>query len=408
MKRLLSFALSLMAAASLCFASAQGSELSVLWWGSASRAAVMEAAIGDFQGRNQDLQVSGRSSEWTSYWPKLATRAAGASMPDVLLMDHYYIRDYAVSGLLHQLDGYVESGILPPLGGPLADASAISGQLYGYPMGVTVPVMFYDKRVTDAAGVEIPERMTFSEFMGIANTVYQRVGVPALCDGGLNMLVFYARALGIDPFMSIIEGDDRAVRMMFRDIEEFSSKDYSVSIESLSGKDLTVPDQMPMTDLTSWNAYGFMNQIDIFASFAGTDEIGYAVPPVPDDAVADPMYAKPCVYLSVSSSCDIPAAAAAFIAEVARESAAGLLDGEMGLPADSVAFSEAVAGMPGYLQDAYSAMYSGYPMPEPFLQGAGNIEETLVGFTDMIRTGELSGDEAVDLFMDEAKGILRP
>ena len=64
--------------------------------------------------------------------------------------------------------------------------------------------------------------------------------------------------------------------------------------------------------------------------------------------------------------------------------------------------------MPGYLQDAYSAMYSGYPMPEPFLQGAGNIEETLVGFTDMIRTGELSGDEAVDLFMDEAKGILRP
>ena len=176
MKRLLSFALGLMAAASLCFASAQGSELSVLWWGSASRAAVMEAAIGDFQGRNQDLQVSGRSSEWTSYWPKLATRAAGASMPDVLLMDHYYIRDYAVSGLLHPLDGYVESGILPPLGGPLADASAISGQLYGYPMGVTVPVMFYDKRVTDAAGVEIPERMTFSEFLEIANTVYQRVG----------------------------------------------------------------------------------------------------------------------------------------------------------------------------------------------------------------------------------------
>ena len=56
----------------------------------------------------------------------------------------------------------------------------------------------------------------------------------------------------------------------------------------------------------------------------------------------------------------------------------------------------------------YSIVVPLYRTPEPFLQGAGNIEETLVGFTDMIRTGELSGDEAVDLFMDEAKGILRP
>ena len=391
MKRLLSFALSLMAAASLCFASAQGSELSVLWWGSASRAAVMEAAIGDFQGRNQDLQVSGRSSEWTSYWPKLATRAAGASMPDVLLMDHYYIRDYAVSGLLHPLDGYVESGILPPLGGPLADASAISGQLYGYPMGVTVPVMFYDKRVTDAAGVEIPERMTFSEFMEIANTVYQRVGVPALCDGGLNALVFYARALALDPFESIANGNDAAVRQLFHDIEEFSAEDYSVPIGSLAGKDLNVPDRMPITDLTSWNAYGFVNQIEIFASFSGFEEIGYTVPPVPDDAVQDPMYTKPCVFLSISAKTSNPYIAADFISEMAERSSDGQLFGEMGLPAAREDFEDALSRMPEYLQDAYSFVKLDYPMIESFENGAGSLEDILLGYTDSIRTGELHG-----------------
>ena len=400
MKRLLS-TFFLLFAVSVLSASQPADGLSVLWWGSQVRASEMTEVMEEYS-RERGMPVSGRGSEWTSYWAMMATKAAGASLPDVLLMDQYYIGDYAGKGLLEPLDGYAEDGTLPEVEGELREASLYDGVLYGYPLGVTAPVMFYDKRVTEAAGIDIPERMTFSEFRDISSIIYQRVGVQALCDGGLNMLVFYARALGLDPFESIAEGDGRAVRMMFRDIEAFSAEDCSVPISNLSGKDLTVPDQMPITDLTSWNGYGFANQVGIFDAFAGYGQIGWTLPPVPDDATAEPMYTKPCVYLSISSASRKKDEAASFIGDVARKSAKGLLSGEMGFPAD-----EGAAGlMPGYAQEMQAFISRGYPMVRQFHAGAGNLEEVLVKYTDMIRTGELSADEAADLFMEEAGGIL--
>lgn len=391
----------------LSASSADKGDFSVFWWGTDIRSSGMKSAIDEYQGRHPDISMYGRSTEWTGYWPMLAMRAAGSSLPDVMLMDLYYIEDYKASGLLLPLGEFIEDGTLPPIDESLSCGSD-DGGIYGYPMGLTAPVMFYDKRVTDAAGVQIPEKMTFSEFKEIANIIYQRVGVPALCDGGLNALVFYARALALDPFESIANGNDAAVRQLFHDIEEFSAEDYSVPIGNLAGKDLNVPDRMPITDLTSWNAYGFVNQVEIFASFSGFEEIGYTVPPVPDDAVQDPMYTKPCVFLSISAKTSNPYIAADFISEMAERSSDGQLFGEMGLPAAREDFEDALSRMPEYLQDAYSFVKLDYPMIESFEKGAGSLEDILLGYTDSIRTGELSADEATDLFMEDAMEILKP
>ena len=53
-------------------------------------------------------------------------------------------------------------------------------------------------------------------------------------------------------------------------------------------------------------------------------------------------------------------------------------------------------------------LYVNYPMIESFENGAGSLEDILLGYTDSIRTGELSADEATDLFMEDAMEILKP
>ena len=93
---------------------------------------------------------------------------------------------------------------------------------------------------------------------------------------------------------------------------------------------------------------------------------------------------------------------------MAERSSDGQLFGEMGLPAAREDFEDALSRMPEYLQDAYSFVKLDYPMIESFENGAGSLEDILLGYTDSIRTGELSADEATDLFMEDAMEILKP
>ena len=66
----------------LSASSADKGDFSVFWWGTDIRSSGMKSAIDEYQGRHPDISMYGRSTEWTGYWPMLAMRAAGSSLPD--------------------------------------------------------------------------------------------------------------------------------------------------------------------------------------------------------------------------------------------------------------------------------------------------------------------------------------
>ena len=86
--------------------------LTVAWWGNQTRNERTQAALDKYSELNPGVSFDGQFSEWSDYWNKLATAAAGHSLPDVLQMDYAYLDQYVTNNLLVDLTPYIEDGTL--------------------------------------------------------------------------------------------------------------------------------------------------------------------------------------------------------------------------------------------------------------------------------------------------------
>ena len=80
--------------------------LTVAWWGNQTRNERTQAALDKYSELNPGVTFDGQFSEWSDYWNKLATAAAGHSLPDVLQMDYAYLDQYVTNNLLVDLTPY--------------------------------------------------------------------------------------------------------------------------------------------------------------------------------------------------------------------------------------------------------------------------------------------------------------
>ena len=85
--------------------------MTMFWWGNQVRNERTQAAL-DLYSETNGVKLDGQFAEWSDYWNKLATSAAGHAMPDVVQMDYMYLDQYAKSGLLVDLKPYIENGTL--------------------------------------------------------------------------------------------------------------------------------------------------------------------------------------------------------------------------------------------------------------------------------------------------------
>ena len=77
--------------------------MTMFWWGNQVRNERTQAAL-DLYSETNGVKLDGQFAEWSDYWNKLATSAAGHAMPDVVQMDYMYLDQYAKSGLLVDLN----------------------------------------------------------------------------------------------------------------------------------------------------------------------------------------------------------------------------------------------------------------------------------------------------------------
>ena len=176
--------------------SSGSSDLVMAWWGNQVRNEKTQEALDKYKELN-DVTVEGQFYQWNDYWSKMATAAAGNSMPDLIQMDYSYIDQYVENGQLLDLTPYIESGALDVSNIPdnVLQMGVVGDGNYGIAAGVSGNCLFYNKTVTDEAGVTIKDNMTYDEFVEIAKTVTEKTGYRAKLIQDVNYMGEWARAV---------------------------------------------------------------------------------------------------------------------------------------------------------------------------------------------------------------------
>ncbi len=111
-----------------------------------------------FETANPDIKINVTSYDGDTYSEKVTTMIAGDTAPDIL---HLYEADairFAATGSLEPLDSYLTNGSLSAddFIPAVADLAKLMNGTYGIPWCYADEVLFYNKDLFDAAGVDYP------------------------------------------------------------------------------------------------------------------------------------------------------------------------------------------------------------------------------------------------------------
>jgi multiple sugar transport system substrate-binding protein len=141
------------------------------WWDFTTSQPLIQLKA-KFEQLNPDLEIE-YLQIGSGYADKvLVMIAGGANLPDVIMLAMDKIPIFADKGAIMNLDKYVaqdykeEMKLLYPV---VADALSWDGSYYAMPRDITSKVMFFNKKMFDAAGVAIPgPDWTWDDFANIA------------------------------------------------------------------------------------------------------------------------------------------------------------------------------------------------------------------------------------------------
>lgn len=127
-------------------------------WGSIEEIETLKPLLADFERTNPDVKV--KLIHIPDEYPhKVRLMAASGTMPDVLFMESQTLSGFANRGVLRDMGEFLAKD--PQLKRdefyrPVLDAMSWKGTLYGIPRDLSNLVIFYNKRLFDAAGVSYP------------------------------------------------------------------------------------------------------------------------------------------------------------------------------------------------------------------------------------------------------------
>ena len=299
--------------------------------------AVQEAAVAEF---NKTSQVKVAIDKFGSadYPNKVRTAMGSPNAPDIFWnWGGGSIRSYVDAGQLKDLtpslqaDPTFKSAFLPSV----LDAGKIDGKNYGIPLrGMQPVVLFYNKRVFDAAGAQPPK--TWDDVLRLVDTFKQRKVTPFALAGSQPwcdlMWVEYLvdRFGGAQVFDDIAAGKPGAwqhpavlkAAQTIRDLVDrgaFGTNYASVDYSNTGGAStLFARGKAAMHLMGTWE---FANQLQAEPDFAA-DGIGFAAFPAVTGGAGDPasVVGNPTNYLSVNSKSAHADVAVAFLKQLAAQS----------------------------------------------------------------------------------------
>lgn len=118
----------------------------------------LETIAAAFEAENPNIDIELTTADYESYFTALQTRIAGNDAPDAFELNYENFVSYADSGTLLDLEAtapdVVDSSVYA---GGAYDAFNYQGVQYGLPGSFSVVVLFYNRDIFDAAGLDYPD-----------------------------------------------------------------------------------------------------------------------------------------------------------------------------------------------------------------------------------------------------------
>ena len=178
--------------------SSDSSSLVMAWWGNQTRNERTQSILDMYAEENPGVTIEGQFSEFNDYWNKLATAAAGHSMPDIVQMDYKYLQQYVNNDLLVDLTPYIEDGTIDVsnCNQDVLNSAQADGGLYALCNGINAPALLYNKTLLDENGITVKDNMTMDEFIALSKEIQEKTGYKTnLCyNQNEQFLEYYLRA----------------------------------------------------------------------------------------------------------------------------------------------------------------------------------------------------------------------
>lgn len=305
-------------------ATAGNVELNFAWWGNQVRDEVTKAAADYFTENYPNITFNLNSQSWDNYWSLMATGAANNSLPDVMQHDYAYIEQYVEAGDLLDLTPYIESGALKVDTIPenTLNTGKVGDGIYAICCAVNAPAMLYNKTLTDKLGIEVPDNITWDQFVEISRKIYAETGIGSLYghSNSENPLTYYARSLGYTALWDKEGLCPNAEEMAgyYQRLIDGVAEGWMFDTDKVAGVNVSDLAQDPMVygatnDVRTWNALAFSNQLAAYMTAAKADGIELGITSWPSSDPVKSNYMKPGQFFAVTTDTKYPDLAVAFL-----------------------------------------------------------------------------------------------
>lgn len=389
----------------------------VCWWGNQTRNDVTTAALDLYTEQNPGTTFEVEFSDWSGYWDKLATQAAGGNLADIIQMDYAYLKQYQEQNLLEGLNKYLEDGTIDTTNivDSIIQSGAIDDEVYAISLGTNVKAVLVNNDALEQAGVEMPEQPTYDEFFEIAKKVTEATGMKfVIPSNDEQSMLFIARDRGQDFFNE--EGtalgmpDDSTALTYFTMLKQTLDDGIHISPEIMAESSTNQLSLFASGD--AWCEWTNSNMI-VNTIAQCPEDVDYSIVmyPTEADAVQQPLFMKPSQFFSITTTSQNKDESAKVIDFFTNSVEANeILLGERGVPISTVV-SDAIkdkldpvsAKITEYVEKVAPVATENDP---PFPAASGEVGKLISDLADMVRYGEISPEDAAKDFYEQANEIL--
>ena len=397
-------------------------DLSVFWWGSQLRNERTQEVLDMYMEQNPNIKIEGQFSD--DYWTRMATFAAGQTMPDVVQMVYAYMPQYAREDTLLDLTPYIEDGTIDMsnVDEAILNTGKVEDGIYGICNGINASALLYNKTLLEDAGIEVKDYMTMDDFLNICREVYEKTGYKTSLSYGAmtseSYMQFVLRVQGKTLYGDGAIGVDNAGQLEpFFDLYETGLKegwllDPSLYVERVRGQveqDPIVYGSSPET--MSWCGFYASNQLTSMQS-AAPEGVEIGITTFPSDDIQKAEWLNPSQFFSISANCEHPDEAAKLINYLINDiDCNNVLLGERGVPISSVVSEAIVPNLSeddqkvvSFINDVVTPKSSAIDPPYP--DQSSEIVSLLDSITEKVMYGELTAQDAAEQFLEEGNAIL--
>lgn len=396
-------------------------KMTMSWWGNQIRNERTQAALDLYAEQNSGVVIEGQFSEWSDYWNKLATSAAGQAIPDLVQMDYMYLEQYVKNGLLVDLTPYIEDGTLDVsnISENTMASGTVDGGIYAICAGINSPSLLYNKTLTEANGIVVKDNMTLDEFYDVCREVYEKTGVKSNIAYGIGESYsnYFVRSFGNPQFKDGKMGGSAENYVPFfeqytKGLAEGWHLEPGVFAELALGsveQDPLVYGTTPETQ--SWCAFYNSNQTAAMQKAAPDGmEVGITTWPAIDPLKSN--YLKSSQFFSVGAHTKNQEEAVKVLNFLTNSMEANdILLGERGVPASTVVaetiapkMSQVDQAVVAFINDVVTPNCSPIDPPQP--DGASEVYNLLKQTVEKVCYGELDAEAGARSFYEGAEKIM--